>query len=406
MQTAQSSVSECPQKSSLPDEQELLRRAYDCAAGLRSRGLEIARARKVPEDVMADLGARGLLQLARPARYGGRDMSMATILRIGRALGSGDSSVAWVYCVSSSHDHLVGMYPKHMQDEYWASEQPLCASSYMPTGQATQVDNGWMVSGKWSFCSGIDYCGWIVVGAITVTPGEKKPTPELRLFMLKKSELTVVDDWHVMGLAGTGSKSVVVDNVVIPNDRVLRNLDVIAGKTPGGAIHANPLYRTSVWPLFGFSVIAPATGIARGAFDLMASQVRPKPGDPPLPFDAKQHSAQQHLAEAGALIDAAELLYERGLQETTALIQGEKDLPIDLRVRNRRDQAYLVGMCRKAVDILMGMSGGRGIREEGAVQRAFRDLYAISAHPGGNWDLASASYGSVLLGGSPTEMFH
>jgi alkylation response protein AidB-like acyl-CoA dehydrogenase len=405
MQTAQGSLAELPQKSSLPDEHELLRRAYDCAAALRPRGLEIARARKVPEDVMIDLDARGLLQLARPACYGGRDMSMATILRIGRALGSGDASVAWVYCVSSSHDHLVGMYPKQVQDEYWASEQPLCASSYMPTGQATQVHEGWMISGKWSFCSGIDYCGWIVVGAITVTQGEK-PTPELRLFMLKKSELTVVDDWHVMGLAGTGSKSVVIDNVVIPNDRVLRNSDVMAGKTPGGAIHANPLYRTSVWPLFGFSIIAPATGIARGAFDFMASQLRVKPGASASPLDAKQLVTQQHLAEAGALIDAAELLYERGLQETTELIQSEKDLPIDLRVRNRRDQAYLAGMCRKAVDILIRMSGGRGIREEGAVQRAFRDLYAISAHPGGNWDVASSSYGSVLLGGPPTEMFY
>ena len=137
----------------------------------------------------------------------------------------------------------------------------------------------------------------------------------------------------------------------------------------------------------------------------MVSQLRAKPGDPPAMFDAKQHDTQKRLAEAGALVDAAELLYERGLKETTALMQASRELPIDLRVRNRRDQAYLVGMCRKAVDILMGMSGGRGIREESLVQRAFRDLYAISAHPGGNWDAASASYGSVLLGGPPTEMF-
>jgi 3-hydroxy-9,10-secoandrosta-1,3,5(10)-triene-9,17-dione monooxygenase len=298
------------------------------------------------------------------------------------------------------------MYPKHVQDEYWASEQSLCASSYMPTGKATQVESGWLVSGKWSFCSGIDFCGWIVVGAITVTPGVQPLIPELRFFLLKKSELTLVDDWHVMGLAGTGSKSVVVNDVVIPNDRVLRNADVMAGETPGGVIHSNPLYRTSVWPLFGFSILAPATGIARGAFDHLTAQVRRKPGDTALEFDAKQHSTQQHLAEVGALIDGAELLYERGLQETAGLIQAGKDLPIELRVRNRRDQAYLVGMCRKAVDILMGMSGGRGIREEGLVQRAFRDLYAISAHPGGNWDVASASYGSVLLGGPPTEMFY
>jgi 3-hydroxy-9,10-secoandrosta-1,3,5(10)-triene-9,17-dione monooxygenase len=404
MHTSQNTVTPLDTMSPPPDEKELLNRAYGYAATLRTRSLEIARARRVPDDIMAEMGRLGLLQLARPSRYGGRDLGMDSILRIGRAIASGDGSVAWVYCVSNSHDHLVGLYPKHIQDEYWASSQPLCASSYMPSGNAVAVENGWKVSGKWSFCSGIDLCGWIVVGAITVTPGEA-PQPELRLFLVKKSELTVVDDWQVMGLSGTGSKSVVVDNVVIPNDRVLRNADVAAGKTPGGAIHSNPLYRTSVWPLFGFSILAPAPGIARGALEFMVAQLRPKPGAPPVAFDAKAHSALQHLAEAGVLVDAAELLYERGLQETTALIQASKELPIDLRVRNRRDQAYLVGMCRKAVDILMGMSGGRGIREEGVVQRAFRDLYAISAHPGGNWDVASASYGSVLLGGPPTEMF-
>lgn len=404
MQTSQNTVTTLGTMPTPADEKELLSRAYRYAGALRTRGLEIARARQVPEDVMVDLGQLGLLQLARPARYGGPDLGMDTVFRIGRAIASGDGSVGWVYCVSNSHDHLVGMYPKQVQDEYWASAQALCASSYMPTGKASRVNGGWAVSGKWSFCSGIDFCGWIVVGAITVDPGPA-PQPELRFFLVKKSELTIIDDWHVMGLAGTGSKSVSIDSVVIPEDRVLRNLDVTAGKTPGGAFHANPLYRTSVWPLFGFSILAPATGIARGVLEFMVSQLRAKPGEPPATFDAKQHDTQKRLAEAGALVDAAELLYERGLRETTALIQASHELPIDLRVRNRRDQAYLVGMCRKAVDILMGMSGGRGIREESLVQRAFRDLYAISAHPGGNWDAASASYGSVLLGGPPTEMF-
>ena len=111
------------------------------------------------------------------------------------------------------------------------------------------------------------------------------------------------------------------------------------------------------------------------------------------------------LAEAAARIDAAELLYERGLRETYEHIRSGSEIPVHLRVRNRRDQAFLARLCREAVDILMAMSGGRGIREDAIVQRCVRDLYAISAHPGGNWDAAAASYGSVLLGGPPTEMF-
>jgi alkylation response protein AidB-like acyl-CoA dehydrogenase len=234
----------------------------------------------------------------------------------------------------------------------------------------------------------------------------ERPVPDLQLFMLKTADLEIIDDWQVMGLAGTGSKSISVSDLFVPKERVLRNLDVMNGETPGASLHTNPLYRLSVWPLFGFSILAPATGIARGAFELVARESREKAlaGDPA--FEARRSTTQVHLAEAGALIDTAELLFERGLSETYRLVIENKPLPVELRVRNRRDQAYLAGLCRKAVDILMGLAGGRGIREEGAVQRAFRDLYAISAHPGGNWDAASASYGSVLLGGSPTEMFY
>ena len=389
-----------------PNGDELLNRAHEFASSLRPRSLEIARARKIPESVMHQLAQLGLLQLARPARYGGRDLPMNTIFKIGTALAAGDASVAWVYCVTNSHDHLVGLFPKEVQDAYWQSSLPLCASSYVPTGKAVPAAGGFRLSGKWSFCSGIDYCGWIVVGAVTGIIQGERPVPDLQLFMLKTADVEIIDDWQVMGLAGTGSKSISVNDLFVPKERVLRNLDVMNGETPGASLHANPLYRLSVWPLFGFSILAPTTGIARGAFELVVHESREKAlaGDPA--FESRRSTTQVHLAEAGALIDTAELLFDRGLTETYRLVIDNKPLPVDLRVRNRRDQAYLAGLCRKAVEILMGLAGGRGIREEGAIQRAFRDLYAISAHPGGNWDAASTSYGSVLLGGSPTEMFY
>ena len=347
------------------------------------------------------------MELARPARYGGRDMGVDLIFRIAAVLAAGDASTAWVYSVTNSHDHLVGLYPKEVQDEYWASSRPLSASSYMPTGKAVSAPGGFRLSGRWPFCSGIDFCDWVTVGGIVgMIPGDR-PIPDLRFFMLKTSEITVVDDWNVMGLSGTGSKSVVLADHFVPDARALRNADVGNGTTPGATLHANPMYRVSIWPLFGFSILAPATGIARGAYEYVVGDIREKARGTAadLAFDARRLTTQIHLAKAAALIDTAELLFERALQDTFDLVRLEKPLPIELRVRNRRDQAYLAGLCREAIEILMRLSGGSGIREEGAVQRAFRDVYALCAHPGGNWDSAAASYGSVILGGSPTEMF-
>ena len=68
------------------------------------------------------------------------------------------------------------------------------------------------------------------------------------------------------------------------------------------------------------------------------------------------------------------------------------------RVRNRRDQAYLVRECRAAVDRLFTTLGGDGIFLDNALQRKFRDMHAISGHFALNWDVAATTYGRVTLG--------
>src|SRR5262249_23600450 len=151
---------------------------------LRASSLEFARAKRLPIRVMEELRRLELLHLIRPIAYGGRDVGMDVVLRIGRELATGDASTAWVYCVLNSHDHLIGLYPKSVQDAYWQSEHPMCASSYVPTGKAVPADGGYQLAGKWSFCSGIDFCDWVVVGAVTgMLPGPR-PLPDLRLFLL------------------------------------------------------------------------------------------------------------------------------------------------------------------------------------------------------------------------------
>jgi 3-hydroxy-9,10-secoandrosta-1,3,5(10)-triene-9,17-dione monooxygenase len=370
---------------------------------LRQHGQEIARAARLPDSVMQEIRDAGLMQLARPRYYGGPEVGMDVILRIATELAKGDGSAGWVYAVTNSHDHLVGLYPKEVQDEYWASAEPLCASSYLPTGKAKKVNGGYILSGKWPFCSGIDFCGWIAIGGFIEMTEGGNTIQDLRFFMIEKSQIRVIDDWQVMGLSGTGSKSILCEDLFVPEIRALRNADIANGATPGADLHDNPMYRTSIWPLFGFSILAPATGIARGAYEVLVEDFRQRAVSDPN-FESRRVATQMHLAEVSALIEASELLYARDLEETFALVSARIPLSDQIRVRNRRDEAFLAGLCRKALDIMMSMSGGRGLREEGVVQRGFRDIIAVSNHPGGNWDSASASFGSVLFGGRPTEL--
>jgi alkylation response protein AidB-like acyl-CoA dehydrogenase len=381
---------------------QLEERARALTPYLRQNQVRINAARSVPDDVFARLQEAGLLGLVRPQRYGGLELGPDAVFRVASILGQGDGSTAWVYVVLTSHDHLVGLYPESVHESVWSSRHPACASSYIPTGTAVRVDGGYRVSGKWSFCSGIDHSDWLIVGAMTSASGAP---PSLHILLLPKSDVEVIDDWDVFGLAGTGSKSVQIRDQFVPDIRVLRNEDVMAGRTPGGAVHSSPLYRSSTWPLFGFSILAPATGIVRGAYEALVAEAteRLRTGEPA--FTAKKAPLQMRLAEAAACLDAAELLFERGVQETSSRIMRGEALSAELRVRNRRDQAYVGRLCRQAMDLIMGATGGRGIRQENGVQRALRDVYAISAHPASSWDSAATNFGSVITGGPITEPF-
>ena len=378
-------------------------RARSLIPYIRQNQMRVNAARSVPEDVFARLKEAGLIGLIRPRRYGGLELGTDAVFRVTALLGQGDGSTAWVYVVLTSHDHLVGLYPESVHEAVWTLKHPACASSYIPTGTAVRVDGGFRVSGKWSFCSGIDHSDWLIVGA--VTSASAASPPGLHILLLPKSDVDVIDDWEVLGLCGTGSKTVLVRDQFVPDVRVLRNEDVMAGRTPGGAVHSSPLYRSSIWPLFGFSILAPATGIVRGAYEALIAEAteRLRAGEPA--FTAKKAPLQMRLAEVGACLDAAELLFERGAQETCRRIMRGEPLTPELRVRNRRDQAYVGRLCRQAMDLLDGGDGGPRNTPGNSIQRALRDVYAISAHPASSWDSASLNFGSVITGGPITEPF-
>jgi 3-hydroxy-9,10-secoandrosta-1,3,5(10)-triene-9,17-dione monooxygenase len=240
-----------------------------------------------------------------------------------------------------------------------------------------------------------------MAGMVSTDP----PIPDIRFVLVPKSDCTVIDDWHVIGLRGTGSKSVAVEDAFVPEHRMVRLADLSQGTTPGSKLHDNPLYRIPAWAIFPFTISAPASGIARGAFecfvDEMKSRVNAYAHDPL----SKKPSMHLRVAEAAALIDAAELLYRRSLTETVRKVEAGEALTLEHRLRSRRDQGYSVKLARQATDILFTAEGGRGLYETGHVQRAFRDLQAVQSHIVGGWDIPALNYGSVTLGNPPSDLF-
>ncbi len=85
---------------------------------------------------------------------------------------------------------------------------------------------------------------------------------------------------------------------------------------------------------------------------------------------------------------------------------NNEPLSVEHRIRSRRDQAYAVKTSTRAVELLLDAQGGKGLYEGNQIQRAFRDLHAMSAHIMAGWDMPALSYGQVILGGAPTNPFY
>ena len=385
--------------------ERLIERARKLVPLLRERATATSAAARVPVETIEAFWDAELFYLLKPKKFGGPEVRVDIAFELASELARGDGSAAWVWTVMGVHDLFLALFSEEAQHEYWAKDRTLSASSFAPHGKVTPARGGVTLSGKWSFCSGVDNAQWMLLGAVAGMLSTEPPIPDIRFVLLPKSDCKVIDDWNVLGLRGTGSKSVLVEEVFIPNHRMVTNEALVNGTAPGGKVHESPLYRSPVWAVFPFCISSPANGMARGAFESYVEEMRARTSA----FDhsplSKKPTIQLRLAEAGALIDAGDLLYKRSLGETIDHIMKGETLSLEHRVRSRRDQGYSVQMARRAAELLLAAEGGKGLYEGGHVQRAFRDLQALSAHIVGGWDMPALNYGQVILGGQPADPF-
>ncbi|HET7594885.1 MAG TPA: acyl-CoA dehydrogenase family protein, partial [Stellaceae bacterium] len=170
------------------------------------------------------------------------------------------------------------------------------------------------------------------------------------------------------------------------------------GASPGSAVNTAAIFRLPWFALFAFVVAGPALGIARGALEQYVNSTRTRLGTYTSKSIADFSTVQVHIAEAGALMDAAEALMLKDCAEAMRFAEADEVPPIEDKVRWRRDGAYAARLCTKAVDVIFTAAGGGAIYESNPIQRAWRDIHAANAHFGVNWDANGVTYGRVALG--------
>jgi len=371
---------------------ELVASARELFEPLRALAAEADEQRHLPQGAVDLFSRGGFVRTHVPKRFGGYELDLTTSFDIGIEFGRAFGSAGWVFSYWMDHAHLVALFPDGAQQEVWRDgPDARVATSFAPTGTVTVVDGGYVINGEYAWGSGVGHSQWTILGGLIFPEGADHP--DFKLFLVPVAELEVVDTWHSAGLRGTGSDTVVLDDIFVPEHRSVLMEAMREGHSPGAEVNPAWMYRIPLIAHASRALLGPATGVVRGLSEAWQDQARTRAYTYTREEVAASLPAQILVAESSAQIDAAELLCRRAL----AAVEQEP-VSLEQRVINRRDWTYAMRQLVAAADKLMQAAGAHGILDASPIQRAWRDVHAISSHVTMNFEAAAENYGRIALG--------
>jgi 3-hydroxy-9,10-secoandrosta-1,3,5(10)-triene-9,17-dione monooxygenase len=385
--------------------EEALARARALAPVLRERATGAEAARQMEKDTLADLHRAGMFRFHQPRRWGGMELPFVAIFDIPVELARGCASTAWNVANLGIHHWMLALYDERAQDEVWGADPDALIASGIafPQGRGRRVDGGFVVSGFWNFSSGVDPATWNML-AVTVRDGDR--VVDHRMCLVPRGEYEIVDDWNVLGMRSTGSKSVRATEVFVPEHRALCMYQIRGGADfPGARGNPNPMYRIPLAALGSHCLAAAGVGNAQAALELTIQAITERSTSYTAMRIRDFQAVQLRVARAGAQVDAARLSVRADCLEAERIACEGRPPTLEEKLRFKRNVAWAMAQCTEAVDSLHALAGANGIYDRYPIQRLFRDQHALSAHIGFSWDAQAGPWGLVAMGGefaSPT----
>lgn len=382
--------------------EQVVERVQKLLPALRERSAAAETARRLPEETVKELKGSGLVRLLQPERYGGFEAEPTLLFQCVMAVASACGSTGWVTGVAGVHPWQIALFDDKVQGEVWGEDPDTwVSSSYMPGGRMTPVDGGFTLNGRWSFSSGCDHCDWAILG-VMVDRGEGA-NPEMWNVLIPRSEYRIEDTWYTMGLRGTGSNDIIVEDLFVPQYRAIDLIKMFSWKSPGLATNTGPLYRLSFGTMFANAITASIIGMAQGVLDEGFEVTRARVSKNWGKASEDPHTLSA-FGRAASEIDAcrAQLLGNIGAMYAKAM-RGE-EITMDDRSRARRDQVQGSARAIAAADDLFDRCGAGVISDSHPMQRLWRDAHAGRHHTANSVDRSLQSYALTALGRSPIDV--
>jgi len=386
--------------------EEMVRRAREMVPTLRERQAHAEEIGRLPDETSREFIEAGFYRILQPRRFGGYEFDLPTFTRVAIELSRGCPASGWTYTLTAGHAHiLAALWPEAGQIEIYGEDGEVRMPGRLRPGKAVEVDGGYQVSGTFDYVSGCDSATHLV---LAFAFGDDVSAGELAtdfIGVVDYDDCEIVDNWDVLGLRGTGSKRVVVEDVFVPRYRTIDSIfRPDAPPAAGRTVHDAPIYREGTIGGLIFSETASvAIGAAWGVLDLFEESMR-KRKTTVLPLTPMIEHAQypRFYGEALQMIDVAEC----------ALLQSDHDYmewcrraaedgiefgpELDRRLQLRKQ--YCAKLAYDAVGIMMRVNGSAGMRTGAMWQRYARDLAVLMTHNTVQPELAADFYGRMHFG--------
>lgn len=377
---------------------------------IKARAHTTEKSGRVPAESMLALREVGYFDIVKPRAFGGYEYDFDVLVDLNIDLAKACASTAWVGGLLAAHQWLIASFPEQAQRDVWNSNpDALACGSYAPATKAVAANGGYALTGRWSFASGCDNAQWSLCAALLPSRSDAdRFTPAFLL--VPASDYLIDDTWNVVGLAGTGSKTLQLKNVFVPEHRILTFLDTTSGKTPGASLYSeNPTFSIPMLCNIPSCLASVAVGTAAGALEdyLEATSKRVTRGAVAGSNNrmAEFPTIQLRVAEAAASTDAAREILLRDLRDRATSVRANKPVSVEDRIVSRRGQAFSVSLAIRASEALNASTGGHGLDLANPVQRAWRDANAVGRHISMNWDAVGTMYGQLALGLTPQGQY-
>ncbi|EFG05067.1 acyl-CoA dehydrogenase (plasmid) [Streptomyces clavuligerus] len=381
----------------------LIERVREHIPLIRSHAARGEQRRRVTAEVVEALSGTGIYRMNVPRHYGGYQSSLRTQIDVLSEVSVACGSAGYMAMIQTGTSFIAALFPDEAQDEIFSRPDARVSGTLIPGSRAVPVDGGYVVSGRSPFATGCQDADWHLLTALADT-GDGPP--ETLWLAIPMTDLTVLDDWDVTGLTGSGSNTVVAQDVHVPAHRVLPVEPLLAGVFPSQRSGADPFYRMPVLLLFMVWLAGNALGLARAALTEFGQRIQQR-GITYTFYEHQNEAAVTHLqfAEATMKVTSAELLTAGLVELVESKASSGEPYTTEERARIRAQGGYIARLCKEAADLVGSASGASSLHREVPIQRIVRDLNALNLHSFVNPTANLELYGRVLSGLDPRTPF-